>query len=84
MQMLYHAAKLTGFDGAIGSLASFSDANSVSAWATATASWSVGSELFLGNDGKIRPTDLITRAEAATTVLRLLQKSGLVDVRSNV
>lgn len=30
------------------------------------------------------PTDTITRAETATVVLRLLQKAGLVDVRSKV
>jgi hypothetical protein len=54
----------------------------VAAWARAAAAFSVGSGLIVGNGGLIRPEDNITRAESAAVILRLLQKSGLVDVRS--
>lgn len=51
-------------------------------WAEDAVKWCVGSGLIHGADGKLNPTTSITRAESATIILCLLQKSGLVDVRS--
>lgn len=80
--MLQRAAALTAFTGAAGNLDSFADAGSVSTWAIDAAKWNVGSGLFQGAGGKLNPLAEITRAESATVILRLLQKAGLVDVRS--
>lgn len=82
MLMLQRAAALTEFRGVSGDLDSFSDANNVSSWAKDAAKWSIGSGIIQGVDGKLNPTANITRAESATIILRLLQKAGLVDVRS--
>ncbi|HPS76075.1 MAG TPA: S-layer homology domain-containing protein [Oscillospiraceae bacterium] len=82
MLMLQRAAALTEFTGARGDLDSFTDANSVGSWALDAAKWSVGSGLIQGTDGKLNAAANITRAESATIILRLLQKAGLVDVRS--
>ncbi|MET0016562.1 S-layer homology domain-containing protein [Oscillibacter sp.] len=82
MLMLQRAAALTEFTGTSGNLDSFADANSVGSWARDAAKWSVGSGLIQGTDGKLNPTAKITRAQSATVILRLLQKAGLVDVRS--
>jgi hypothetical protein len=82
MLMLQRAAALTEFAGASGDLDSFADANSVGSWALDAVKWSIGSGLIQGADGRLNPAANITRAESATIILRLLQKAGLVDVRS--
>ena len=83
MLMLQRAAALTAFAGTSGALEGFADADGVGSWALDAAKWSVGSGLIQGGiDGKLNPTADITRAESATIILRLLQKAGLVDVRS--
>lgn len=82
MTMLQHAAKLTDYSGTAGALEGFTDAGSVGTWAQDAAKWNVGSGLIVGSGGLLRPNDNISRAESATVILRLLQKTGLVDVRS--
>ncbi len=82
MLMLKRAAALTEFSGTSGTLDGFTDVDAVSSWAKDAAKWNVGSGLIKGSDGKLNPTAKITRAESATIILRLLQKAGLVDVRS--
>ena len=82
MLMLQRAAALMEFTGTSGNLDSFADANSVGSWALDAAKWSVGSGLIQGSDGKLNSNDNISRAESAAIILRLLQKAGLVDVRS--
>ncbi|MEA4893726.1 MAG: S-layer homology domain-containing protein [Oscillospiraceae bacterium] len=82
MTMLQRAAKLTGYTGTVGSLEGFTDAASVGTWAQSAAKWNVGSGLIVGYSGLLRPNDSISRAESATVILRLLQKTGLVDVRT--
>ena len=82
MKMIDNAAKLTCFSGTTGTLTAFTDAQRGGQRAQVAANWNVGSGLIQGNDGLIRATDNITRGETATIVLRLLQKSGLVDTRS--
>jgi hypothetical protein len=82
MAMIARAAKVAEFSGKTSELTAFSDAASVSDWAVSAAQYNVGSGLIVGDNGQLRPNDPITRAESATVVLRLLQKAGLVDVRS--
>ena len=82
MTMLQHAAKLTDYSGTAGALEGFTDAGSVGTGAQDAAKWNVGSGLIVGSGGLLRPNDNISRAESATVILRLLQKTGLVDVRS--
>ena len=82
MAMMERAAKVAEYTGKTGTLSSFKDASEVSDWATSAAAFNVGSGLIVGSDGAINPNDNITRAESATVILRLLQKSGLVDLRS--
>ena len=82
--MIERAAKLAGYTGAASNTETFSDINEVSSWASVAVSFNLENGLIVGSDGQIRPNDTITRAESATVVLRLLQKAGLVDVRSHV
>ena len=82
MTMLQRAAGVAKYAGTSGALTAFTDADQVAAWARDAAAFNIGSGLIVGSDSEIRPTDSITRAEAATVVLRLLQKAGLVDIRT--
>lgn len=82
MTMMTRASKVIDYAGKSGDLAAFSDANLVSDWATEAAQFNVGSGLIIGNDGALKPHDNITRAESAVVVLRMLQQSGLVDVKA--
>lgn len=60
----------------------YDDLGEVADWASGAVSWNVFNGLIKGADRLVRPTDTITRAETATVVLRLLQNSKLVDVRT--
>ncbi|BAL00100.1 putative surface layer protein [Oscillibacter valericigenes Sjm18-20] len=82
MVMIARAAKVAEFNGTSGELTAFSDAGDVGSWALDEVEFDVGSGLIMGNHGKLYPHDNISRAELATIILRLLQKSNLVDVRS--
>ena len=82
MLILQRAAALTEFRGARVTLDGFSDADSIGSWAKDAVKWNVGSGLIQGSNGKLNPTANITRAESAAIILRLLQKAGLVDVRT--
>jgi hypothetical protein len=84
MVMLKRAAKLADYAGTTASLDSFIDADSVSAWAQDAAKWNIGSGLIIGSNGQIHPNNHISRAESATIILRLLQKSELIDVRLDI
>ena len=82
--MVQRAAKIADYSGIAGNLAPFSDGRKIDAWAKSAAEFNVGSGLIVGNDGKLRPGDKISRAETATVILRLLQKAELVDVRTKI
>ncbi len=84
MAMIKRAAKLAGYKGTESSVGTYSDMNQVSAWASDAVSFNLANGLIVGSDGQIRPSDTITRAQTATVVLRLLQKAGLVDIRSKL
>lgn len=84
MAMIQRAAEVAEFTGTTGSLAAFSDADSVGAWAKDAVAFNVGSGLIVGADGKLNVNAPITRAQTAVIVLRLLQKAELVDVRTTI
>jgi hypothetical protein len=83
MAMIRRAAVITELRDQGGNAATdFSDFADVSGWAAEAVAYNLNNGLIVGSYGLIRPNDNITRAETATVVLRLLQKSGLVDVRA--
>ena len=82
MAMIARAAKTAGFKGVESKIGTYLDMDSVSSWAKDAVSFNLKNGLIVGSDGRIRPDDVITRAETATVVLGLLQKAGLVDIRS--
>ena len=71
-QMLYNYAGWLGYDtSARGDTSGFSDASSISNWASNAVSWAVGVGLFQGNtENKLMPTDEATRAQVATLLQR--------------
>ena len=85
MLMIQRAASIAEYSGVTGTAPSgFTDADSVSSYAKNALAFNLTNGLIVGNNGLIRPHDNISRAEAATVVLKLLQKSGLIDVRTAV
>jgi hypothetical protein len=85
MAMIRRAAVITELaDQGGNAAAGFSDFADVSGWAAEDAAYNLNNGLIVGSYGLIRPNDNITRAETATVVLRLLQKSSLVDERTKV
>ncbi|MCD8065565.1 MAG: S-layer homology domain-containing protein [Oscillospiraceae bacterium] len=70
--MLYNYAKAKGYDvSASASLSAFSDASSVSSWASSAMSWAVGAGLISGVDStNLDPTGTATRAQVATILMR--------------
>jgi|GEM_PF-2946692 len=60
----------------------FTDLGTVSPYASEAIFWNLNNYFVIGSNNLVRPKSNITRAECATVVLRLLQKSVLVDVRS--
>lgn len=84
MAMIERAAKIAGYSGTASNVGTYSDMNEVSAWASDAVNFNLENGLIVGSGGQMQPHDTITRAETATVVLRLLQKDGLVDIRSHV
>jgi|GEM_PF-6824377 len=82
MAMIARAAKITGWAGSAGTLSGFSDAGAASEWAKASVEWNVGSGIIVGTNGMLHLNSNITRAETAAVVLRLLQRAGLIDIRT--
>lgn len=52
-------------------LSGFSDADEITGYALEAMAWAVAEGIFQGNNGELRPTDSITRAELATVAIRL-------------
>jgi hypothetical protein len=53
-------------------LSSFSDAGSISSYATEAVKWAVNNGLLKGDNGKLNPTNSITRIQAAAVLARYL------------
>jgi len=86
MRMLSKAIELTGLptgtsvQGTEQLLQAFNDADRISAWAVSGAADSVSAGLVSGRaDNLLAPKAYITRAEVATMMQRLLQKSDLIN-----
>ncbi len=86
MRMLSKAIELTGLptgtsvQGTKQLLQAFKDADRISAWAVSGAADSVSAGLVSGRaDNLLAPKAYITRAEVATMMQRLLQKSDLIN-----
>lgn len=86
MSIVSKAMAVTGLPGRASEqadktvLQAFSDAGNVSSWALAGVADSVSAGIFSGRSREVlAPQALITRAEAATVMQRLLQKSKLID-----
>ncbi len=88
MAMIERAAKLTEIsttetpDKIASELSKFADGSKASNWAKEAATVNMSNGLIAGNNGFCRPSDSITRAETAVVVLRMLQKTALIDIRT--
>lgn len=66
--------RYSGATTATGSLTSFTDAGSVSDYATTAMKWAVGAGIIGGSNGKLNPQGNATRAEVAVMLHRFLNK----------
>ena len=75
-QMLYRYAKLKGYDvSASADISAYTDASSVSGWATDAMRWAVGAGLINGRTATtLAPQGNATRAEVAAILMRFAQK----------
>ncbi|MCG9967590.1 S-layer homology domain-containing protein [Pelotomaculum terephthalicicum JT] len=84
MVIIAGAAKLAGIDAdsagpdVDAQLAKFKDNESIDSWARNSAAACVKSGIMVGDDSMLTPDHDITRAEAATIVMRMLQKADLI------
>ncbi|RKP46283.1 S-layer homology domain-containing protein [Cohnella endophytica] len=85
MVILSKAMTITGLKGKLSvqsadaTLRLFADASEVSAWAQSSVADSVQAGIVSGRSAaKLAPKDYMTRAEVATIIQSLLQKSGLI------
>ncbi len=74
--MLYRYAKLKGYDvSASADISAYTDASSVSSWATDAMRWAVGAGLINGRTATtLAPQGNATRAEVAAILMRFAQK----------
>ena len=74
--MLYRYAKLKGYDvSASADISGYTDASSVSSWATDAMRWAVGAGLINGRTATtLAPQGNATRAEVASILMRFMQK----------
>ncbi|HIW33456.1 MAG TPA: S-layer homology domain-containing protein [Candidatus Paenibacillus intestinavium] len=81
MSMLARAMKITGLIGQadIQSLEKFTDEGQIAAWAKNDIATILQAGIVNGAEaGTLKPKSLITRAEVATMIERLLRKSGVI------
>ncbi len=84
MAILTRAMALAGMDTTISSeeqerlLADFADSNQFGDWAKPAAALNIRLGIVIGNQGKVLPQQLITKAETAAIVERLLQAANLI------
>ncbi len=62
----------------INSLSGFTDHQDISDWALRSVALCIQSNVITGDNGKLNPDRIMTRAEAAALILRILQESGLI------
>ncbi|WP_438348186.1 InlB B-repeat-containing protein [Paenibacillus sp. FA6] len=81
MSMLARAMKITGLtvQADIHALEKFTDSGQIAAWAKDDVAATLHAGIVNGGDASaLKPKSLITRAEVATMVERLLKKSGMI------
>lgn len=87
MAMVQRAAKLAGMNVEVSdneianTLARFTDYADFSDWAKGIAAFNIRENLIKGSNGLARPKDNITRAETVVVIMRMLQRSDLIDSR---
>jgi uncharacterized repeat protein (TIGR02543 family) len=59
-------------------LGNFSDSTMLSTWAKADVLTTLQTGIIVGSDNMLKPTAMMTRAEAASAIYRLLVNSGLI------
>ncbi|WP_281888645.1 cadherin-like beta sandwich domain-containing protein [Paenibacillus sp. YYML68] len=84
MVMIARAMRIVGLDQTSNAdvdaaLSAFADQSQVAAWAKTGAAALVQSKLVVGSDTGLKPSSLITRAETAVIVKRLLEQAQLID-----
>ena len=74
--MLYRYAKMKGYDvSASADISGYTDASSVSSWATDAMRWAVSAGLINGRTATtLAPQGNATRAEVASILMRFMQK----------
>lgn len=71
--MLYrYVQQMDDVPGSMGSYAGMGGADQVHSWASDAMNWAVGSGIFIGNDGNLRPGDSASRSEVAATLTRFV------------
>ncbi|MFD2328337.1 S-layer homology domain-containing protein [Cohnella sp. GCM10020058] len=84
MTIIAKAMKLTGLANragntdTAGALGAFADASEAGAWSLDSIASTVNAGLVAGQGDKLMPKANVSRAEVATLIQRLLQKSGLI------
>ncbi|MFC4303180.1 S-layer homology domain-containing protein [Cohnella boryungensis] len=80
--MLARAMKMTGIgvSESLSALDDYEDGKSISPWAQGEVAAAVKGGLLKGVQGGLKPQALITRAETAVMVSRLLQQAGFISV----
>ena len=72
--MLCRYAKLKGCDvSASADISGYTDASSVSDWASSAMRWAVSQSLIQGSNSRLRPQSNATRAEVATILMRFCE-----------
>ncbi|WP_135557153.1 MBG domain-containing protein [Paenibacillus cymbidii] len=79
MALIQRAATVASYNGAIGDLNPFADADKLSEWAVESAKFAVGSGLFQGYNGYLHPLDNITKGETASIIIQILRAAGLIN-----
>lgn len=79
------AARMVGMDTDISEaevrlqLEKFIDSDQCSDWSRPAVAFNLANGFIVGSDGRIRPSDTITRAEMAVILQRFLYGAGLID-----
>ena len=67
--MLYKYAQFKGYDVTNdGDLSGFADSSSVASWGQEAMKWAIANKLITGMNGKIKPNESASRAQAATII----------------
>lgn len=78
--ILYRFAEAKSYDiSAYTTLDGYTDSSEVSAYAKTAMHWMVGTQNLQGSGGKLLPSDPVTRAQAATMLMRFLDNISIEE-----